>query len=992
MGLPVKDTYKAAVFWSFNDALEDSKLRDHLESLLNAGLMGGFLHSRVGLVTPYMSEEWLNRTAFCCEEAERLDTHLWLYDEDRWPSGYGGGQVLAKDASLKGKALCLIPEGDDRFAEQTLQVFKTLTVEAQTYTIALCELKTNNPWYSGGCYVDLLDPKTTDAFLETTHETYKKHLGQYFGGRIKGVFTDESCYIQKASFPYPIVPFTVGLEDRFAKEKGYSLTDNIEKLFFDSEGAHKVRFDFYDTVTRLFIESYTKRYQSWCHENTLKLTGHLMCEDTLTGQTEWVGAVMPHYAHMDIPGIDKLGTEKNQAVTVKQVTSVAAQLGKQSLCEALGCIGHQSGPKAMKALTDWLAVLGIGFINPHLTLYSMRGERKRDYPPNISPCQPWFFAGKGYFDHIARVSQLVSEGAPSIDVLIIHPMSSLWSEFSPLHKPNPTFSIWAPKNQYARANYIEEQERFEKPFFELTERLLAAGCPFHYGDEMVMEEHGGFDESRGLTVGQCAYTTVIVPPVRLLRQSTAGLLEKLADTYGPESVVFVEAMPYIAETEERIGSKRFTLVKTLGEAVSIANRRRKPHIEIRDVYTNQTAIDILYNHRTNDSDETVFVCNASGQERTVHITALFAEKPAAIDTVTGLVTEISLQGELGRYQMTVRLKAGGSLTLTTAYKAETSGQILMSGADLLPCPERHVLKMEQPTVMPDRPNLLPIDRVDFQAGDIHLTDAPIESLWYKVFYPLKNGTEFTASYSFTIEKMPDAPMSALVEMARNLDEILVNGQPAAITKTEYSQGGFDFSFDEILLTGLTEGVNTITLKGRKCNNIVSAGNHEAVKVGEEHHPTELESIFITGDFSVIPAGSRHSIYGNGELPKGNVTKDGYPFYNGDLVAECTVDGNETTRITVDAQAASVRLTINDTFVKDAYLPPFDFDVTGLLTQEKNKLRIEALGDLANTFGPLHLKGRKELPMISPFLIADMSRYTERPELFDFGIDSVTFLT
>lgn len=50
------------------------------------------MHSRVGLVTAYLSDDWMQRLAACCEKAREMGTVLWLYDEDRWPSGYGGGR------------------------------------------------------------------------------------------------------------------------------------------------------------------------------------------------------------------------------------------------------------------------------------------------------------------------------------------------------------------------------------------------------------------------------------------------------------------------------------------------------------------------------------------------------------------------------------------------------------------------------------------------------------------------------------------------------------------------------------------------------------------------------------------------------------------------------------------------------------------------------------------------------------------------------------
>lgn len=168
----------------------------------------------------------------------------------------------------KSKALCLI---EDNATEdpRILQVYKTVDYEGKRYRIALCEQKTGNPWYAGGCYVDLLDPAATDAFLQSTHERYRERLGEYFGKEIQGVFSDEFCYSQRAAYPYPNVPFTRGFEERFCRSRGYSLLDVMEKLFFDLPGYQRVRFDFYDELTSCFIEAFTARYRGWCQKNGL---------------------------------------------------------------------------------------------------------------------------------------------------------------------------------------------------------------------------------------------------------------------------------------------------------------------------------------------------------------------------------------------------------------------------------------------------------------------------------------------------------------------------------------------------------------------------------------------------------------------------------------------------------------------------------------------------------------------------------------------------
>lgn len=118
---------------------------------------------------------------------------------------------------------------------------------------------------------------------------------------------------------------------------------------------------------------------------------------------------------------------------------------------------------------------------------------------------------------------------------LLHPIGSVWSEMSPLHKMNPTYSIWSQAGTYARQNYLTETETVEKPFFELTEALLHKSIPFHYGDERLMEVYGT-DEDGYLCIGRCRYRRVIVPPMTTIRRATLLRIERLAAQNGPQAV------------------------------------------------------------------------------------------------------------------------------------------------------------------------------------------------------------------------------------------------------------------------------------------------------------------------------------------------------------------------------------------------------------------------------------------------------------------------
>lgn len=974
--------YKPAVFWGFNDVLEKEELSRQLDELLKVGCSGGFLHSRVGLVTEYMSTEWLDVVRHCCQAAKEKGTALWLYDEDRFPSGYAGGAVLEENDALRTKALCLIPEGQQQ-NYNILKVYKTVSEDGRDYTIALCAAGDGNPNFEGKCYVDLLDPETTRAFIRHTHEKYKEAVGEYFGKELKGIFSDEFTYTQKAAFPCFTVPFTTDLEQDFERRYGYDLTECMEKLFFDREGYPTVRRDFYELVTNRFMESFTIPYNTWCEENGLVFTGHLIHEDFLTTQPEWSGAVMPHYAHIGMPGIDKLGSDPNYLLTVKQLTSVTEQLGKRSLCEAFGCSGHQFGPGEMKRVADWLFVLGINFINPHLTLYSARGERKRDYPPDFSWRQPWFETGKDSFDHITRVCEKMHQGKVHTDVLLIHPIQSVWAEISPVHKKNPTFSIWSPKNENAGQNYITETERFQKPFLDLSNQLLEAGIHYHYGDEMILQDYGRFAD--GLFVGQCRYRKVIVPPVSVLRPHTVELLCRMAEHSGKDSVIFIGSIPACIPEDK---ADLFAVVADVRACTQKVSRELIPPVQIRDAYSGQIA-DKVYYRCCEDAQgrKTVFVANISRQRGfDVVVTLPYTTAPAMMDTITGELFRVPGRCTDRGFVCKLHLKVGGSAMFLEEEGAYPLAGILQSGVSF----ERRYSRMQTiltPPLTPDAPNVLPLNVVNYSAGDRVFTQRPVEGIWQTSFYKLPDGTPFEAEYRFSVAEVPQTPVTILIEMARNLDEVLINGVAVTVEKGNTARY-FDPCFDTVMAENLHTGINTLTIRGKKCSNINGIGSHTRVSMGKHHPATELESVFVLGAFGVSDQGNgEYEITAVPEQIRGSATKSLYPFYLGKLGCSFDLPAG-VTAVRVDARAHGVELRINGETKAVSYLPPFEFPIDG---EETGKAELVLYNSLENTFGPLHLSGREEFSMIGPVYFPDMKRYVKEPVLFDYGIYSVTLL-
>jgi len=57
------------------------------------GMGGATIHCRTGLDTPYKGPKFMDITRASVDAARKEKMSIWLYDEDRWPSGYGGGLV-----------------------------------------------------------------------------------------------------------------------------------------------------------------------------------------------------------------------------------------------------------------------------------------------------------------------------------------------------------------------------------------------------------------------------------------------------------------------------------------------------------------------------------------------------------------------------------------------------------------------------------------------------------------------------------------------------------------------------------------------------------------------------------------------------------------------------------------------------------------------------------------------------------------------------------
>ena len=105
--------YRPVPFWSWNEKLNVPETLRQVGLMDDVGIGGFFMHARGGLQTEYMGEEWFENVTACVEEAEKRGMHAWAYDENGWPSGFGGGKVNGLGVEYQQKSLHSEPLTDD---------------------------------------------------------------------------------------------------------------------------------------------------------------------------------------------------------------------------------------------------------------------------------------------------------------------------------------------------------------------------------------------------------------------------------------------------------------------------------------------------------------------------------------------------------------------------------------------------------------------------------------------------------------------------------------------------------------------------------------------------------------------------------------------------------------------------------------------------------------------------------------------------------------
>jgi len=977
--------FRGAPFWSLNDLLEDDELTRQIAEMDDKGWGGFFLHAREGLETPYLSEEWMQRMETCVKEAEKRGMGAWLYDEDRWPSGFAGGIVPALGPEYRAKSLMLYI--CDRLDEvrEAIKIFSCemkdgvpVNIEplrkgesgedGKTYLFFVeYTAPVGEAWFNNFAYIDTLSYEAVKEFIKCTYEAYYERLGKWFGTAIPGIFTDEPNFSSSrpggqrilargGKYPAFFIPWTTRFPEYFKERNGYDILDHLPSLFFDVGDYYKVRYDFWSTITDLFLEAYSKQIYEWCDRHNLKYTGHYLSEQSLLAQLKTIGAAMPHYEYMHVPGVDHLGRNIDELLTMKQVASVANQLGRERvLCETYGCSGQNLSFEDRKWIGDWEYVLGVNLLNHHLSLYTMRGKRKRDYPPNLFWQQPWWKYNRLIADYFARLSYALSRGKRIVDILVIHTIGSAWAVYTPLKE----------------SRVVELDQALKR----VMESLMALKWDFELGDEKIMARHGSVEGSQ-LRVGRCLYKAVIIPPAVTLAGTTVKLLKRFVENGG--LLIAFKPLPTMID-----GVRNPELARLFDKAVvldqvkdGLLENALKPVARRVIVLDEEDRIipEIWYHLREEGGRLILFLANISrDRDYKATVKIMGYGRLEEWDPFTGEVKTLPCCVEDGYLTVKLRFPPVGSHLLVVdmgsepelgeAEVGEVSGEVIeLEG-------EWEVERLDY--------NALTLDycRVRLHGDGIYGGGSETRELvptWraHRMVMGSGVGSRFSLTYEFNVVEKPEGRVLLAIETPERF-EISVNG-----ARVKYSGKGYwvDTSFKTIDISELVkEGVNTIEVSG------------------VARLDTEIESCYVVGEFAVENIDNREFRIRRERktCELGDFVYKGYPFYPGSLrlVKKFSL-GREPGRAVLRFKGLSAVVTevfVNGKRAGVLFMRPHELDVSGLLRKGENVLELVLTSSLRNLLGPHHHRAG-ELFSVGPGSF--MSEWVDRYCFVPFGLEKV----
>ncbi|MBE6359038.1 MAG: hypothetical protein E7057_07325 [Lentisphaerae bacterium] len=374
----LSNTLATGIFWFWNATPTPAGIRRQLRDISDAGFNCVYIHPMpdsfhpwnffVGMKCSYLGKKYFELLAVALEECKKLGLTMMLYDEGGWPSGGVLDRLIARYPECRGKFLVRDEHGN------------VSAIDAD--------------------FPDLLSCRSTERFIELTHELYYRHFGREFGKTIKGIFTDEPFFsmVNDADRVF----YSPQMDELAKKMFNCSFEKDLLPLLWKGTGnlpgAAAARRKYMEIASKLFADNYIAVLGKWCKKHRIALAGHVNHEDEYFINAD-CGDLPEIFSGMEIPGVDAIWRQiypgNSPGYYARFASGAAIANGRErALCECFNVYGYGLIPREMDWVANALVMQGINHLLVMPYIYSDTGKHKICCSTDFSPRNPVWMAMK----------------------------------------------------------------------------------------------------------------------------------------------------------------------------------------------------------------------------------------------------------------------------------------------------------------------------------------------------------------------------------------------------------------------------------------------------------------------------------------------------------------------------------------------------------------------------------------------------------------------
>ena len=321
-----------------------------IEKIYECGIRAFCVESRPH--PDFCGERWWKDLGFILREAQKRCMHVWLLDDEHYPSGSANGAIESRKdlqqtnviltymdvcgpladgkmlLTLYGKEEELVgafafPVQDRGFdyrggIDLTDRVFNDVLYwdvpEGQYRVFAVYKTKKAAAWN----FVDVLNPKSTALMIEQIYEPHYRHFKEYFGNTFVGFFSDEPRFGNGCSNDWLVRRHwkdrglgVIGMAYPWSDEMISALDIQDKRLLvalwhdLPEEECAEFRVRYMDFITEKFAENFSGMLGKWCKEHGVMYSGHIIEDEGAHARTSCsTGHYFRSTRNQTIAGID----------------------------------------------------------------------------------------------------------------------------------------------------------------------------------------------------------------------------------------------------------------------------------------------------------------------------------------------------------------------------------------------------------------------------------------------------------------------------------------------------------------------------------------------------------------------------------------------------------------------------------------------------------------------------------------------------------------